>query len=87
MGRIPGTNIPELKKTPRLSEQVASFIILQSHGEPSTALSAMCEVVAELIKVGGPQAAPKLRDTFIQHLDRFLKIPNSLIDVKFMDVH
>jgi hypothetical protein len=61
-----------------LANLVAQFVILSSRGDPATALSAVCEVASELIKVGGVKA-PELRNTFVNSLDRFLKIPNSLI--------
>ena len=68
-------------KNPRLANTLAQFVILYSGGDPATALSAMCEVTAELMKVAGPLAVPKMKEAYLQHLERFLKLPNSLIDV------
>ena len=66
-------------RTHDIATVIAQLVIRYSDGDPATALSAICEVTSEFIKCGGPEAAPKLRESFISHLDRFLKIPNSII--------
>lgn len=63
-----------------LAVMISRMAILYSGGDPAMCLSAVCEVAAELMKVGAPKQ-DDLKATFIQHLDRFLKIPNSMIDV------
>lgn len=62
-----------------IANLVAQFVTFHSGGDPATALSAICEVTAELMKVGGPALVPKLKESYLQHLERFLKLPNSLI--------
>lgn len=73
------SNPPRARKIQNLASQLAQFVIINAQGDPAIALSAICEVAAELMKCGGPTAVLPLKASFLQHLDRFLKIPNSLL--------
>lgn len=64
---------------------LARIILLQTNGDPASCLAVLCELSAEFMKFGGPKAKPLLRDKFIESLDRFLKVPNSIIAVPMQE--
>ena len=58
---------------------LSQVVVELSDCDPAVALAAVCEVAAELIKIGGSKQ-DDVKSAFIANLDKFLTLPNSLID-------
>lgn len=58
------------------SHELAKWLIARADGDPADALSAMCQVTAELMKLSTKPAVT--RDKWVSFLDRYLATPATM---------